>query len=77
MFCFVSKVLHSKNVNTIPSSCTYKLSQNSNYEIGDCLYDEGIAQNYAFRLSWNFHTNVWTIIAIPSCTNNTSNQFFV
>jgi hypothetical protein len=50
MFCFVSRVLHSKSANAIPSSCIYKLSQNSNYEIGDCFYNEGIAQNHAFRL---------------------------
>jgi len=28
----VPRVLHSENVNAIPSSCTYKLSQNSNNE---------------------------------------------
>jgi hypothetical protein len=28
----------------IPSSCIYKLFQSSNYEIGDCFYDEGIAK---------------------------------
>jgi len=39
MFCLVSKVLHNKNVNTIPSLCIYKLSQNFNYEIRDCFYD--------------------------------------
>ncbi len=50
MFCLVSKVLHSKSVNAIPLSCIYNLSQNSNYEIGDCFYDEGTAQNHAFRL---------------------------
>ncbi len=50
MFCFVPRVLHSKNVNAIHSSCIYKQFQNSNYEIGDCFYDEGIAQNHAFRL---------------------------
>jgi len=50
MFCFVSRVLHNKSVNAIPSSCMYKISQNSNYKIRDCFYDEGIAQNHAFRL---------------------------
>jgi len=50
MFCLVLKVLHSKSVNAIPSSCIYNLSQNSNYEIGDCFYNEGIVQNHAFRL---------------------------
>jgi hypothetical protein len=28
----------------------YKLSKSSNYEIGDCFYDKGIAQNHVFRL---------------------------
>jgi hypothetical protein len=37
MFCLVPKVLHNKSVNAIPSSYIYKLSQNSNYEIGDFL----------------------------------------
>jgi hypothetical protein len=50
MFCLVPKVLHSKNVNVIPSSCICKLSQNSNYEIGDFFYDENITQNHACRL---------------------------
>jgi hypothetical protein len=50
MFCFVLRVLHTKNINAIPSSCIYKLSQNFNYEIEDCFYDEGIAQSPAFRL---------------------------
>jgi hypothetical protein len=49
-FFFVSKILHNKNVNAIPSSCMYKLFQSSNYEIGDCFYNEDIAQNHAFRL---------------------------
>jgi hypothetical protein len=48
--CFVLRVLHSKNVNTIPSSCIYKLFQSSNYEIGDCFYDEVNAQNHTFKL---------------------------
>jgi hypothetical protein len=34
----------------IPSLCIYKLSQSSNYEIGDCFYNESIAQNDGFRL---------------------------
>jgi hypothetical protein len=34
----------------IPSSCIYKLSQSSNYEIGDCFYNEGIAQKHGFKL---------------------------
>jgi hypothetical protein len=50
MFCPVPKVLHHKSVNAIPSLCIYKLSQNYDYEIRDCFYDEGIAQNHAFRL---------------------------
>jgi hypothetical protein len=50
MFCFVSRVLHSKSVNAIPSSCMYKLSQSFNYEIGDCFYKEGTTQNHAFKL---------------------------
>jgi hypothetical protein len=28
----------------------YKLFQNYKYEIGDCFYDEGIAQNHVFKL---------------------------
>jgi hypothetical protein len=55
MFCFVSRVLYTKSVNAIPSSCMYKLFQSSNYEIGDYFYDEAIAQNHAFKLQWNFH----------------------
>ncbi len=35
MFYLVLRALHSKSVNVIPSSCIYKLSQNSKYEIGD------------------------------------------
>jgi len=50
MFCLVPKVLHNKSVNTIPSLCIHKLSQNFNSKIRDCFYDEGIAQNHAFRL---------------------------
>jgi hypothetical protein len=49
MLCFVSMVLHIKSVNVIPLSCIYKLSQNSNYEIEDYFYNEGITQNHAFR----------------------------
>jgi hypothetical protein len=49
MFCLVPMVFHSKSVNAIPSSCIYKLSQNYNCEIGDCFYNEGIAQNHGFR----------------------------
>jgi len=44
MFCLVLRLLHSKNINAIPSSCIYNLSQNSKYEIGDCFYNERIAQ---------------------------------
>ncbi len=44
MFCPIPKVLHRKSVNAIPSSCIYKLSQSSNYEIGNCFYNEGIAK---------------------------------
>jgi hypothetical protein len=47
MFCLVMKVLHSKSVNAIPSSCIF---QSFNYEIGDCFYNEGIAQNHIFKL---------------------------
>jgi hypothetical protein len=54
MFCPIPKVLYNKNVNTIPSSCIYKLSQSSNHEIGDYFYNESIAQNYAFWFLWNF-----------------------
>ncbi len=50
MFYLVLRALHSKSVNVIPSSCIYKLSQNSKYEIGDFFYNEGIAQNHAFRI---------------------------
>jgi hypothetical protein len=50
MFCFVPKVLHNKSVKAIPTSCIYKLSQNSNYEIRDCSTDEDIAQKHPFRL---------------------------
>jgi hypothetical protein len=49
MFCFVLKVLRTKSANVILSSCIYKQFQNSNYEIGDCFYDESIAQSHAFR----------------------------
>jgi hypothetical protein len=76
MFCLVLKVLHSKSVNVIPSSCIYKLSQNSNYEIGDFF----TTRVYLKIMSLSFNgtsTNVWTTIAIPPCTSNTSNQFFV
>jgi hypothetical protein len=50
MFCLVPRVLHSKSVNAIPSSCIYKLSQNSKYEIGDCFYNEGITQSHTFMI---------------------------
>ncbi len=49
-----AKVLHDKSVNVIPSSCMCKLSQSFIYEIGDYFYDEGIAQNHAFKFYWNF-----------------------
>ncbi len=42
MFCFVLKVLCTKSVNAILSSCIYKPSQNFKYEIGTCFYDESI-----------------------------------
>jgi hypothetical protein len=58
MFCHVPKALHNKGVSAIPSLCIYKLSQNSNYEIRDCFYNEGIAQNHAFKLQWNFHKHL-------------------
>ncbi len=50
MFCFVLKVLHNRSVNAISSSCMYKLSQSSNYEIKYYFCDESIEQNHAFRL---------------------------
>jgi len=50
IFCLVLRVLHSKNVNAIFSSCIYKLSQISKYEIGDCFHNEGIAQNHTFKI---------------------------
>ncbi len=76
MFCLVPRVLHNKSVNTIPSSCTYKLSQNSNYEIGDFFMMKVLHK--IMPLDFNgTSTNVWTTIAIPPCTSNTSNQFFV
>jgi len=50
IFCLVLKVLHNKNVNAIPWSCICKLFQNYNYEIRDCFYNEGIAQDDAFKL---------------------------
>jgi hypothetical protein len=50
IFCLVLRVLHSKSVNAISSSCIYKLSQNSKYDIGDCFYNEGIVQNHAFKI---------------------------
>ncbi len=74
--CHVPKVLHNKSVNVISSSCIYKSFQSYNYEIEDCFYDEGIAQNHAFRLNGT-STNIWSTIAKPSLTNNTSDQFFV
>jgi hypothetical protein len=65
----------TKNVNTIPSSCMYKLSQSYNYEIGDCFYDEGILHKI-MPLGFNgTSTNIWTTITIPSCINNISNHF--
>jgi hypothetical protein len=33
--CLTPNVLHSKNINAIPSSCIYKSSKNSNYKIRD------------------------------------------
>jgi len=50
MFSFVLKVLQGKSVNVILSLSIHKLFQNFNYEIGDCFYDEGIAQKHVFRL---------------------------
>jgi hypothetical protein len=50
MFCPIPKVLNNKSVIAIPSSCIYKHFQSSNYEIKDCFYDEGIAQNHVFML---------------------------
>ncbi len=50
MFCLVSRVLHSKSVNVIPSSCIYKLFQNFNYKTRDYFYNESIAENHVFRL---------------------------
>jgi hypothetical protein len=47
MFCFVSRVLHSKSVNAIPSSCMYNYLK---VNIGGCFYNEGISQNHAFKL---------------------------
>jgi hypothetical protein len=35
MFCLILRVFHNKSINAIPSSCIYKLFQNSNYGIGD------------------------------------------
>jgi hypothetical protein len=44
------KVLHNISVNARPSSCIYKIFQSSDYEIGDCFYDEGITRRRAFNL---------------------------
>jgi hypothetical protein len=54
MFCIVSMVLHSKSVNVIPSSCIYKLSQNSNYEIGD-FYTMRVLHKIMPLVFNNFH----------------------
>jgi len=72
----IPKVLHSKNVNAIPSSCIYKLSQNSNYEIRDSFTMRVMHKIMPLGFNGTF-TNIWTTIARPSCTSNTSNQFFV
>jgi hypothetical protein len=55
MFCLIPRALHNESINAMPSSCIYKLFQNSNYEIGDYFYDESIAQNHAFKFQCNFH----------------------
>jgi hypothetical protein len=76
MFCLVPSVLHNKSVNTVLSSCIYKLFQNSNYEIRDFFMMRVLHK--IMPLSFNgTSTNVWTTIAMPPCTNNTSNRFFV
>jgi hypothetical protein len=72
----IPKVLHSKSVNAIPSSCIYKLSQNSNYEIRDSFTMRVLQKIMPLGFNGTF-TNIWTTIARPSCTSNTSNQFFV
>ncbi len=43
-YFLVPRVLHSKSVNAIPSSCIYELSQIFNYEIG------------GFFLQWGYCT---------------------
>jgi hypothetical protein len=72
----IPKVLHSKSVNAIPSSCIYKLSQNSNYEIRDSFTMRVLQKIMPLGFNGTF-TNIWTTIARPSCTSNTSNKFFV
>jgi 1,2-phenylacetyl-CoA epoxidase catalytic subunit len=72
----IPKVLHSKSVNAIPSSCKYKLSQNSNDEIRDSFIMRVLHKIMPLGFNGTF-TNIWTTIARPSCTSNTSNQFFV
>jgi hypothetical protein len=54
----------------------HKLFQSSNYEIRDCFLIMRVLHKI-MPLGFNgTSTNVWTTIAIPSCTNNTSNQIF-
>jgi len=76
MFCPILKVLHSENVNAIPSPCIYKLSQSSNYEIRDFFMMRVLHKIMPSSFNGT-STDIWTTIAKPSCTSNTSNQFFV
>jgi hypothetical protein len=76
MFCPILKVLHNKGVYAIPSSCIYKLSQNPNYEKRDFFTMKVLHKVMPLGFKRTF-TNIWTTIARPLCTSNTSNQFFV
>jgi hypothetical protein len=76
MFCPIPKVLYNKNVTAIvPSSCIYKIFQSSNYDIRDFFMMRLLHKSMPLGFNGTY-TKVWTTIAIPSCTSNTSDQFF-
>jgi hypothetical protein len=61
---------------SIPSSYIYKLFQSSNHEIRDFFTTSVLHKSMPFDCNETC-MNIWNIIVIPSCTSNTSNQFFV
>jgi hypothetical protein len=64
------KGIYNKSVNAIIPA--YKISQSSNYDIRDFFMMRLLHKSMPLGFNGTYTKN-WITIAIPSCTNNTSN----